>query len=92
MVKRFRFKTAVAKKGAAARIHFGVIAQEIAQAFESEGLDPHHYALFCYDEWHEVDGQFVDPDENGEYPDNAIKKSRYGIRYEELFAFVISAM
>lgn len=83
-LKSFRWKDAVAKKGDDARIHFGVVAQEVKAAFEAEGLDPHRYALFCYDEW---DAEY---NVNG----NLVKESgnRFGIRYEELFAFIISTL
>jgi len=50
MIKAFRFKDSVESKGDEARIHFGVIAQEVGEAFEEEGLDPHKYALYCVDE------------------------------------------
>lgn len=76
-IKRFKFNDAVAKKGAAARIHVGVIAQEVAAAFEAQGLDPAHYALFCSDTWKD---------------ERDIEHTRLGIRYDELLAFVISAM
>ena len=36
-------------KGDDARIHVGVIAQEVEQAFVEGGLDPRRYALFCED-------------------------------------------
>jgi hypothetical protein len=49
LIKKFRFKDAVAEKGANARIHVGVIAQEVEQAFLVEGLEPRHYGLFCED-------------------------------------------
>lgn len=49
LIKRFRFKDAVASKGDDARIHVGVIAQEVEQAFVGNGLDPRRYALFCED-------------------------------------------
>jgi len=49
LVKKFRFKSAVEQKGNDARIHVGVIAQEIQAAFESEGLDANRYAMFCAD-------------------------------------------
>lgn len=39
---QFRFK-----KGD--RIHIGVIAQRVEEAFKSEGLDAHDYGLFCED-------------------------------------------
>jgi len=49
LVKKFRFIDAVANKGGDARIHVGVIAQEVEQAFLGEGLDPRRYGLFCED-------------------------------------------
>lgn len=48
-VKAFKFNDAVQKKGSGARVHFGVIAQEVKAAFESEGLDANDYGLFCAD-------------------------------------------
>ena len=90
MIKQFKFKEGVAKKGDAARIHVGVIAQEVAQVFVDNGLNPEDYALFCHDQW----------DETPEVLDNegniivAYEPAgdRYGIRYEELLAFIISAI
>lgn len=41
------------EKGDNARLHAGLIAQDVAAAFESEGLDPRRYALFCEDEMFE---------------------------------------
>jgi hypothetical protein len=84
LVKKFRFKDAVAAKGDAARIHVGVIAQEVMAAFQAESLDPMRYGIVCYDEWEaELDdeGNEVRPAGN-----------RYGVRYEELLAFIISAL
>lgn len=49
LIKKFRFKDAVADKGDAARIHIGVIAQEIQAVFVAEGLDAFKYGLFCSD-------------------------------------------
>lgn len=84
LIKKFRFKDAVKAKGDAARIHVGVIAQEVISAFETEGLDANHYAIVCYDEWDaelDNDGKEVRPAGN-----------RYGVRYEELLAFIISSL
>lgn len=53
MIKKFKWKHAVAEKGDGARIHVGVIAQEVEAAFVAEGLDPAKYALFCKDVWWE---------------------------------------
>ena len=51
--RQFLFNDAVEKKGDAARLHIGVIAQQVAEAFASEGLDATRYGFLCYDEWTE---------------------------------------
>jgi len=48
---QFKFNDAVELKGDGARWHFGVIAQRVKEAFESEGLDPFVYGVLCFDEW-----------------------------------------
>ena len=49
--KQYRFKEAVEKKGSDARLHVGMIAQQILAAFEAEGLDATKYGIVCHDEW-----------------------------------------
>jgi hypothetical protein len=94
LIKKYRFKDAVAKKGDAARIHVGAVAQEVQAAFVAEGLDPARYALFCSDTWYEVDGEAKGKDlvHYTEDTPNSIKVTRLGLRYEELLAFVIAAL
>ena len=84
-IRKFKFKDAVALKGEPeARIHFGVGAQSVKAAFEGHGLNPYDYSLFCYDEWErEVDAEGVVLREAG---------NAFGIRYEELLCFIISAI
>ena len=105
-IKKFRFIDAVEKKGDGARIHFGVIAQEVAAAFSAEGLDPTQYGIFCYDEWEDqfepIYKQEVRLNEDGKevvvhVATGELKKvlsagNRYGVRYEELLAFIIAAI
>lgn len=94
LIKKFRFIDAVEKKGDDARIHVGVIAQEVKAAFEAENLDAHRYGLFCEDSWYEVDGKACDEDfkaYTAETP-NAVKRTRLGIRYEQLLCFVIASV
>ena len=90
LVKKFRFKDAVNIKGEAARIHIGVITQDVIAAFTSEGLDPYRYGIVCYDEWNEINEI---KDESGKIV-KAYRPAgnRYGIRYEELLAFIIAAL
>jgi len=56
LFKTFKFKDAVVAKGDGARIHVGVIAQDVQAAFAAENLDANRYGLFCSDE---VDGVTV---------------------------------
>lgn len=50
LIRKFRFKDAIEKKGDAARIHTGVLAQEVEAAFAAEGLDARRYGLLCHDD------------------------------------------
>lgn len=97
--RQFLFNDAVEKKGEYARIHSGVIAQQVRDVFTSHGLDATHYGLLCYDEWEDqyedieiVDADAVlDADGNEIIPEQKHTEkrlvmasgSRYGIRYAE---------
>ena len=96
LFKKFKFKDSIAEKGEdKARIHFGVIAQEVEAAFTANGLDANKYALFCSDTWYtDAEGKNYKSklDENGIEILNLTLHTQLGIRYDELLAFVISAM
>lgn len=47
----FQWLESIRAKGDAAREHFGVIAQQVRDAFIAHGLDGTRYGLLCYDEW-----------------------------------------
>lgn len=48
----FQWLEAIRLKGEdSARWHFGVIAQEVRDAFLKHGIDGTQYGLLCYDEW-----------------------------------------
>lgn len=49
MMKTFKFNDAVLAKGPNARIHFGVIAQDVKAAFEAQNLNAEDYGVFCSD-------------------------------------------
>ena len=49
LFKTFKFKDAVVAKGDGARIHVGVMAQDVQAAFAAEGLDANRYGIFCSD-------------------------------------------
>lgn len=105
-MRKFQFNDAIEKKGKdGARIHFGSSAQTVKSIFEKHGLTAEDYALLCYDEWEDTYEQVIDKDEvldeDGNIIEEAIYKNgdiirpagnRYGIRYDELLCFIISAM
>lgn len=77
LIRAFKFNDAVSAKGDDARIHIGVIAQDVQNAFAEQGLDASAYGVFCRDEWIAEDGT---------------KHVRLGVRYEELLAFILGAL
>lgn len=90
LIKKFRFKDAVKAKGNNARIHVGVIAQEVMAAFQAENLDPMGYSIVCHDEW---DAEPEVKDDDGTVIFQAREAGdRYGIRYDELLAFIIAGL
>jgi hypothetical protein len=84
LLRKYRWKSAVESKDdntesdETARIHFGIIAQDLKAAFEAEGLDAGRYAMFIHSTWTD--------EETGEECD------RMGVRYSELLAFIIAAI
>ena len=112
LIKKFRWKDAVEKKGDDARIHVGIIAQDLQAAFEAEGLDAGRYGMFISDTWWEADRVVPAVEANEEEgieavaehtvtdtfdtqeeaPEGATKRTRLGVRYSELLAFIIGAI
>jgi hypothetical protein len=45
LLRKYRWKDAVEEKGEDARIHIGIMAQDLIKAFEDEGLDAFNYAM-----------------------------------------------
>jgi len=103
LIRKFRWIDSVEEKGDDARIHVGIIAQDLKAAFEAEGLDPGRYAMFISSTWWEADETYTD-DEGVEQtrtntyqtaeeaPVGAVERTRLGVRYNQLLAFIIGAM
>ena len=126
LFKTFKWKDKVVSKGDSARIHTGVIAQEVQSAMTDAGLDATKYAFWCSDTWWEKDvevpaveaveakdavyedGKLVSEaveaveakdaytrtdfyNTKDEAPEGATEKTRLGIRYPELLAFIGAA-
>lgn len=60
-----------------ARLHFGIIAQDLRDAFTAEGLDAGDYGMFISQTWEDDDG---------------VEQTRLGVRYNELLAFIITTL
>jgi hypothetical protein len=81
LIRRFRWQDSVAEKDnnpdsdQTARYHFGVIAQDLQDAFTAEGLDASDYGMFISSTWEDVDG---------------VEQTRLGVRYNELLSFIIT--
>lgn len=72
---RYKFDEAVATKGADARWHIGLIAQQVRDAFATHGLDAMALGLLCHDQWEAA------PASPDELPQEA--GERWGLRYDE---------
>ena len=89
LFKTFKWNDKVEAKGDAARIHAGVIAQEVQTAMTDAGLDASNYAFWCSDTWWEADGDIYETAD--EAPEGATQRTRLGVRYPELLSFIGAA-
>lgn len=105
-VRVFQFCDAVAKKGAdTARLHTGMIYEDVVAAFAAEGLDPLRYGILCRDPAmktvtktrttrHDTDAEIEETYEEVE-PDldeTGAQKWVLGLRYDELAQFVMAGL
>lgn len=79
---QFQMLDRVEAKGAdEARLHNGLIAQRIEEAFSAHGLDARRYGLFCWDEW---EAEPEERDQDGNITRPALEAGDcYSLRYEE---------
>jgi hypothetical protein len=95
LLRKYQRTEALELKGDDARLHFGIIAQDLEQAFADEGLDAHRYAMFLEDTWYVTEDGETFPVLEAvpeELRESAVQKSLKGIRYEQLLAFIIASI
>lgn len=94
LLRAFKWRTAVAAKGEEARVHFGIMAQDLQEAFQDEGLDARDYGLFIETTWWEHGNTKYSNQEDipEEHQENVVERKRLGVRYAELMAFIIAAL
>lgn len=98
----YQLLASVDREGAAARIHTGVIAQRIIEAFAAKNLDATQYGLLCHDSWesspaeyqlvpaeYDADGNLLSEERTILVSPERAAGDRYSIRYEE--ALVLEA-
>lgn len=99
-IGRFQLNSAIEAKGAdGARIHVGVLAQDVEAAFRRAGEDPERWAVFCSDPWlEEIDEEYEDGDGVTktrkawrQVEDNGVPRRRLGVRYEQLLILLAAA-
>lgn len=76
LMRKYKWKSDVEEKGGGAKWHFGIMAQELEQAFSDNGLDASNYDILTKEE-EEVDG---------------VTETFYGVCYEQLLAFIVSVI
>lgn len=91
----YQWLDAIARKGAdKARLHMGVIAQQVQASFIKYGLDPTRYGLFCFDQWDAVAPTLTTDDDGNEVVQmpGVAAGQRYGVRYDELHTFLCACI
>jgi hypothetical protein len=88
LLRKYKWKDAVEEKSDKARTHFGIIAQDLEDAFTAEGLDASNYGMFCSDTWWEKENEEHKYEETEGYT----KKTRLGVRYDQVLAFIIGGI
>ena len=92
LIRKYRLVKSVELKGESARTHIGVIAQDLEAEFIKEGLDPYKYGILGKDTWWEKEDEMGGMDIKKEETEGYTKVTRMSVRYQELFAFIISAL
>lgn len=72
-----KFRFKADEKSGVSKFHFGVGAQSVIEVLIEHGLNPDDYAMIVYDSWVDESGNKVD---------------QYGIRYDQLLAFILTAL
>jgi hypothetical protein len=104
LIRKYRFIKRVEEKGDNARIHVGIIAQDLRDAFTAEGLDAGRYSMFVSNTWWETNEEVAATEEHDAYidriiydtaeeaPEGATEVTKLAVRYTELLAFIIAAL
>lgn len=90
----YKLKASVAEKGAKARRHVGVIAQDIKAAFEAHGVDPFEYGILCYDDTPATEAVYDTLEDGTQVLLQEAREahSGYTVRYEEVLCLEAAYM
>ena len=79
----FKWLQSIEQKGDLARTHFGLIAQQVRDAFLARGLDGTEYGMLCFDEWGDKFEEVMD--ESGKITQNLVvcAGERWGVRPDQ---------
>jgi hypothetical protein len=80
----YQWLASLEAKGEDARLHCGIVAQDVEAIMAKDGLDASRYGFFCYDEWEEETINDIDGN-----PVTTPAGNRYSIRFPDLLAFMM---
>lgn len=101
LLRKYKMLAAYQEKGDNARWHFGIIAQDVIQAFTDNGLDWSLYGVVCHAVWDAKDAVYETVDEVVSEDGSVLKPAErvlvseavpagelYAVRYDELCTFI----
>lgn len=81
---QWKLKSAIVQKGEeAARLHVGIVAQEIKEKFEAAGLDATKYGILIYDSWDAIEPIEYQPPVYDEETDELISEEVEAVEGQE---------
>lgn len=87
LFKTYKMNSSVEDKGDAARIHTGVIAQQVEAAMTDAGLDASKYGFWCSDTWWEKDREVEAIEAQDQLVDEKGQVIREAIPAQEAYTF-----
>lgn len=92
LIRVYLWKGSILEKGSGARKHVGIMAQDLVSAFSNEGLDAWEYGVVCRDRWYEEEDEKVFLKEGESAPEGYETFERLGVRYEQLYGFILGSL
>lgn len=90
-IRAYKRNDEVEKEGDDAKWHFGVMAQEVAEILNRNGLNHKHYHFLSYEEWDAVP-EIVDENTGKILAPEKPAGNRWGVEYSQLLCFIMCSL